>query len=144
MIRRIRLASGLVMLAYIAMHLLNHALGLVSIPAMGWALTEIVYPIWSFPPMQAALYGAFLVHYCLALWALWQRQTLRLRVGECLQLVLGFLIPILVARHVVGTRVSDSFFGTYDLYYRYVLWIYFVASPVNGLVQLAALIVAWT
>jgi adenylate cyclase len=144
MIRRIRLASGLVMLAYVTMHLLNHALGLVSIPAMGWALSRIVYPVWSPPPMQLALYGAFLVHYTLALWALWQRQTLRLRTGETLQLVLGFLIPILVARHVVGTRISDSFFGTYDLFYRYVLWIYFVRSPINGLVQLATLVIAWT
>jgi adenylate cyclase len=144
MIRRIRLASGLVMLAYVAMHLLNHALGLVSIPAMGWALTQIVYPVWSFPPMRVGLYGAFIVHYGLALWALWQRQTLRLRVGECLQLVLGFLIPILVARHVVGTRVADSFFGTYDLFYRYVLWVYFVGSPANGYLQLVTLAVAWT
>ena len=40
MIRRIRLASGLVMLAYVVMHLINHALGLVSIGAMGWALTQ--------------------------------------------------------------------------------------------------------
>ena len=45
MIRRIRLASGLVMLAYVTMHLLNHALGLVSIPAMGWALSRIVFPV---------------------------------------------------------------------------------------------------
>jgi adenylate cyclase len=143
MIRRIRLASGLVMLAYIAMHLINHALGLVSIPAMGWALQEIVFPIWSVLPMQALLYGAFLVHYALALWALWQRQTLRLRGGEYLQLILGFLIPILVARHVVGTRVSDSFFGTYDLFYRYVLYVYFVGSPTHGYVQLTTLVVAW-
>ena len=143
MIRRIRLASGLVMLAYVTMHLLNHALGLVSIPAMGWALSRIVFPVWSLPPMQLALYGAFLVHYALALWALWQRQTLRLRTGEALQLALGFLIPILLARHVVGTRISDSFFGTYDLYYRYVLWVYFVRSPMNGLVQLATLVIAW-
>lgn len=144
MIRRIRLISGLVMLAYVAMHLINHALGLVSIPAMGWALTRIVFPIWSTAPMQAALYGSFLVHYALGLWALWQRQTLRLRASEYLQLALGFLIPILVARHVVGTRVSDSFFETYDLFYRYVLWVYFVRSPMNGLIQLAALAVAWT
>ena len=144
MIRRIRLISGLVMLAYVSMHLLNHALGLVSIAAMGWTLTRIVFPIWSFPVMQAALYGAFLVHYSLALWALWQRQTLRLRVGEALQLLLGFLIPILVARHVVGTRVSDSFFGTYDLFYRYVLWVYFVGSPTYGLIQLGTLTIAWT
>jgi adenylate cyclase len=143
MIRRIRLASGLVMLAYIAMHLVNHALGLVSIPAMGWMLIRIVYPIWSQPPMQTALYGAFAVHYALALWALWERQTLRLRGGEYCQLILGFLIPILVVRHVVGTRVSDSFFGTYDLFYRYVLWVYFVRSPMNGLLQLVTLVVAW-
>jgi adenylate cyclase len=144
MIRRIRLVSGLVMLVYITMHLLNHALGLVSIATMGWALSRIVYPIWSQPPMQAALYGAFLVHYSLALWALWQRQTLRLRGSEYLQLILGFLIPILVARHVVGTRVSDSFFGTYDLFYRYVLYTYFVGSPVRGYIQLATLVIAWT
>ncbi|HWD58868.1 MAG TPA: adenylate/guanylate cyclase domain-containing protein [Stellaceae bacterium] len=144
MIRRIRLAAGLVMLAYVTMHLINHALGLVSIPAMGWALTGIVFPVWSFPPMQLALYGAFVVHYALALWALWERRTLRLRGNEYLQLVLGFLLPLLLAHHVVGTRVSDSFFGTYDLFYRYVLWVYFVGSPWNGYLQLVALVVAWT
>jgi adenylate cyclase len=34
MIRRLRLLSGLVMLAYVAMHLLNHAVGLISLRAM--------------------------------------------------------------------------------------------------------------
>jgi adenylate cyclase len=143
MIRRIRLVSGLVMLAYITMHLLNHAFGLVSISAMGWVLNRIVFPIWSPLPMQFLLYGAFVAHYSLALWALWQRQTLRLHAGECLQIVLGFLIPILVARHVVGTRVSDSFFGSETLFYRVVLYNYFVGSPLHGFTQLFALVVAW-
>src|ERR1700722_12058351 len=131
-IRRIRLASGLVMLAYIAMHLLNHALGLVSIAAMGWALSQVVFPIWSFPPLQVALYGSLAVHYSLALWALWERQTLRLRGSEYLQIVLGFLIPLLIVGHVVGTRVADSFFGTQDLFYRYILYKYFVVSPLRS------------
>ena len=144
MIRRIRLIAGLVMLAYVTMHLLNHALGLVSIPAMGWALSEVVFPIWSFPPMEAALYGAFAVHYSLALWALWQRQTLRLHGSEYLQLVLGFSLPFLLASHVVGTRVADSFFGTYDLFYEHVLYNYFVLTPFRGYLQLVALVVAWT
>jgi adenylate cyclase len=143
MIRRIRLVSGLVMLAYVTTHLLNHALGLVSIHAMGWTLAEIAYPLWANPPMQAALYGSFLAHYALALWALWQRQTLRLRGSEILQLVLGFLIPILVARHVVVTRVSDSFFGTQDLYYELLLYNFFVRNPMNGYLQLMTLVVAW-
>jgi adenylate cyclase len=143
MIRRIRLVSGLIMLAYVTTHLLNHALGLVSIRAMGWTLTEIAYPLWANPPMQAALYGSFFAHFWLALWALWQRQTLRLRGSEILQLVLGFLIPILLTRHIVVTRVSDSFFGTEDLYYQLLLYNFFVRNPVNGYLQLITLVVAW-
>ena len=54
MIGRIRLASGLVMLAYITMHLLNHALGLVSIAAMGWTLNWVIFPIWSTPSALCA------------------------------------------------------------------------------------------
>ena len=34
MIRRLRLFSGLVMLAYVTMHFLNHAVGLISLEAM--------------------------------------------------------------------------------------------------------------
>jgi adenylate cyclase len=144
MIGRIRLASGLVMLAYITMHLLNHALGLVSIAAMGWTLNWVFFPFWSTPPMRTALYGAFLVHYALALWALWQRKTLRVRGSELTQLVLGFLIPVLLARHVVGTRVSDSFFGTDISYYRWELWRLFVVAPIRGYFQLLVLVIAWS
>jgi adenylate cyclase len=144
MIRRIHLISGLVMLAYVAMHLLNHALGLVSIDAMEWALARIVVPIWSLPPMRIALYGAFAAHYSLALWSLWQRQTLRLRGSELLQLILGFLIPMLLVRHVLGTRVSDSFFGTDIDYYTWELWRLFVVAPSRGYWQLATIVIAWS
>jgi len=142
MIRRVRLFSGVVMLAYVTMHLLNHAVGLVSLPAMELVLAD-VFLIWSNPPAQALLYGSFLVHYTLALWALWERRTLRLQAGELTQVVLGFAVPILLAHHVVATRISDSFFGTYDLYYTYFLWIYFVHSPGHGVLQMLTLVVAW-
>src|SRR5271165_4568569 len=89
MIRRLRLWSGLAMLAYIAMHLSNHALGLVSLRAMDRTLAWVLW-VWSNPPAQALLYGSFCVHYGLALWALWERRTLRLRAGEYAQLGLGF------------------------------------------------------
>jgi adenylate cyclase len=143
MIRRLRLFSGLVMLAYVTMHLLNHAVGLVSLPAMEEVLAY-VFRVWSNPPAQALLYGGFLVHYVLALWALWERRTLRLHAGELTQVVLGFAVPILLAHHVVSTRISDSFFGTYDLYYTYFLWIFFVRSPETGALQLLTLVLAWT
>jgi adenylate cyclase len=142
MIRRARLFSGLVMLAYVTMHLSNHAVGLVSLGAMDRVLAWVFW-FWSHEPAKALLYGAFLVHFGLALWALWERRTIRLRAGELTQIVLGFAIPILLVHHVVATRVSDQFFGTYDLYYSYFLWIYFVHSPWAGVQQMTTLVVAW-
>ena len=130
------------MLAYVTMHLLNHAVGLISLKAMEDVLWY-VFRIWTNRPAQALLYGSFLIHYALALSALWQRRTLRLRFAEAAQLVLGFAIPLLLVRHVVGTRISDSFFHTDIGYYAYLLWIYFVRSPDHGYLQMLVLVVAW-
>ena len=131
------------MLSYVTMHLLNHAVGLVSLEAMERVLNG-VFALWSQYPAQALLYGAFLVHYTLALWALWQRRTLRLRAAELAQLVLGFSIPLLLVRHVVGTRIADTFFGTDAGYYSHLLWLYFVKSPLSGYQQMLVLVVAWS
>ena len=130
------------MLAYVTMHLLNHAVGLVSLEAMEDVLWY-VFRIWTNRPAQVLLYGSFLVHYGLALWALWQRRSLRLRASELSQIVLGFAVPILLARHVVGTRISDSFFHTDVGYYAYLLWIYFVRAPDQGYLQMLVLLIAW-
>jgi len=142
MIRRLRLLSGLVMLAYVTMHLANHAVGLISLKAME-DLLWYIFRIWTNRPAQLLLYGSFLVHYTLALYALWQRRTLRLRLSELSQIVLGFAIPLLLVRHVVATRISDSFFHTDVGYYAYLLWVYFVRSPDHGFVQMLVLVVAW-
>jgi adenylate cyclase len=142
MIRRLRLVSGLIMLAYVTMHLLNHAAGLISLEAMEKML-RCIFLIWTNRPAQLLLYGSFLTHYSLALYALWQRRTLRLRVSELSQIVLGFAIPLLLVRHVVITRVSDSFFHTDVSYYAYLLWVYFVRSPDHGVVQMLVLVIAW-
>src|SRR6201997_2484803 len=131
MIARLRLISGLVMLAYVTMHLLNHAVGLISLEAMEDVLWYI-FRIWANRPAQVLLYGSFLVHYGLALWALWQRRSLRLRPSELSQIILGFAIPILLAQHVAGTRISDNFFHTDTGYYAFLLWVYFVESPGHG------------
>jgi adenylate cyclase len=142
MSRRLRLASGLAMLAYVTMHLLNHAVGLVSVAAMERVL-RIVVGFWSLPPMQVLLYGGFAVHYFLALSALWQRRTLRLRPAEWAQLALGFSIPLLLVRHVVATRIGYDYFATDVGNYPYLLWVYFVEAPDRGLLQQLVLVVAW-
>jgi adenylate cyclase len=142
MIRQLRLSSGLVMLAYVTMHLLNHAVGLISLRAMDEVLGYVV-GIWSNYPAQTLLYGSFLVHYGLSLWALWERRSLRLRASELSQIVLGFAIPILLARHVVGTRIASDFFHADTCHYTLLLWTYFVNAPSHGYLQMLVLVVAW-
>src|SRR5437588_392541 len=143
MIGRLRLATGLLMLSYVTMHLLNHALGLVSLAAMERTLRWVM-ALWTQRPLQLVLYGSFLVHYALALWALWQRRSLRLRPSEFAQLALGFAIPLLLLRHVVNIRISNDFFGTSIDNYTFVLLVYTTRSPALGVMQLIVLVVAWS
>ncbi len=143
MIRRVRMASGLVLFAYVATHLLNHSLGIVSLGAME-AMLAWVHPVWTSVPGTLAIYGAFLVHVALAFFALWERRLFHLRPLEGLQYVLGFSIPVLAATHVTGTRINDSFLGGDGSHYATVLMGLWYGEPANGVVQIALLFVAWT
>src|SRR5947208_15337281 len=96
-IRRLRLAAGLVMLSYLTLHLSMHALGNVSFEAMQWG-TRIHDFIWHSVPGTIALYGAFAIHFTLALYALYARRSFRIGAGELVRLVLGFsILPAFVA-----------------------------------------------
>jgi len=141
-IRRLRLASGLVMLAYVTTHFVNHSLGLISVQAMNRALVEI-YKYWASPLGGVLLYGAFATHYCLALWALWLRRSLKMPVAVATQLVRGFSIPFFLTDHVLHTRVADTFYGADVGYYATVLHSYFVTNPLRGVMQLVVLVIAW-
>jgi adenylate cyclase len=141
-IRRFRLASGLVMFAYVTTHFVNHSLGLVSVQVMDRELHRI-YQIWGSPLGGFILYGAFAIHYGLALWALWLRRSLRMPAAEATQLVLGFAIPFFLTGHVLHTRVADTFYGADYGYYSTLLYVFFVANPLSGGLQLTVLVIAW-
>jgi adenylate cyclase len=142
LIRRLRLISGMIMFGYLVGHFVNHSLGLVSLELME-AVKHDLYVFWTGLLPTVALYGAFLVHFGLALYALWQRQTLRLDAVEATQYALGFLVPLLLAEHVVATRVSDQWLGSNFGYYRSLLTIYFHVEPMRGALQGATLVIAW-
>jgi adenylate cyclase len=141
-LRRIRLASGLILFAYVASHFLNHALGLASHAALAEG-REVFLAIWRNPVGTALLYGAILVHLLLALWALFQRRSFQgLTRGDWAQILLGFIVPPLIFIHVVGTRLVNAWFGTEDNY-DYVLLVIWVFAPFEGLLQVLALLAAW-
>ena len=110
MVGRVRLWSAYVLFFYVVTHLLNHALGLISLRVLEVGRTWFVF-IWHNPLGQTVLYGALFTHFFLALWSLYRRRALRLSRWEWTQLVLGALIIPLGALHVVGTRLAHELYG---------------------------------
>ncbi len=114
-IHPLRLGTGLVLLTYVTTHLLNHALGLISLAAMetgrDWFLL-----LWRGRLVTVLLYGSLVTHILLALWSLYQRRHLRMPTWEAVQLVLGLCVPPLLAGHIVGSRLAYEWFGFNDSY----------------------------
>ena len=140
-VRRVRLGAAFVLLTYLVLHFLNHALGLISLDAMErgrhWFLV-----LWRSVPGTVALYGAIVVHGVLGLWLLYTRRTLRMPRWEAVQYGLGLLLPALLANHVTATRIAWWQAGTDDRYAR-VLLAYWVVAPERGAWQTLAVVLAW-
>ncbi|MGH7875455.1 MAG: adenylate/guanylate cyclase domain-containing protein [Candidatus Binatia bacterium] len=140
-VRRTRLVTGLILLTYLATHLINHALGLISLEAMEWGRAWFL-ALWRNPIGTTTLYVSLLTHFCLALWSLYQRRHLRIPLWEALQLTLGLSIPPLLSLHFVGTRMSHEWLGVDDSYALLVLTLWNV-SPWDGFKQSILITVAW-
>lgn len=140
-VRGLRLSTGLIIFTFLTTHLLNHALGIVSLEAMAEAQDWFV-AVWRSVPGTVLLYGSFLVHAGLALLALYRRRTLRMPAADLWQLVLGLSIPFLLIPHVLGTRVRSAM-SSFEDTYEVILQLMWVEVPTNGLRQAFILVVAW-
>ena len=112
---RLRLATGLWLLFFATGHLVNHALGLVSLRAAESGRL-IFLTFWRSPPIEASLAGGLLLHIALGLWQLWKRRTLRMPVVDAAQLVLGLSIPLYLTTHVLATGWLHRCCGVDDTY----------------------------
>lgn len=136
-----RLVSGFILLFYVTTHLMNHALGLISLDAME-AVMDVSRAFWRFLPMSVLLYGALAVHVILALGNVLRKRTLAMPLREWVQLIAGLAIPFLLVVHVMGTRYASARYGINDSY-AYVLLSIFVFSPVSLYFNTAGLVAAW-
>jgi adenylate cyclase len=118
--RDLRLASGLVLFAYVTGHFLNHALGLVSLAAAERGL-RLSVAVWQSPPGTLVLYGAVVIHVGLAFLAIHQHRTLRLPPLEWLRIAAGLGIPTLLIGHAVDTRLALAAYG-HPTDYAHVVW----------------------
>ncbi len=106
---RLRLWSGYVLFFYVVTHLLNHALGLISLRVLEEGRHWFAL-VWSNAAGLTVLYGALFGHFCLALWSLYRRRALKLSRWEWTQWILGASIIPLGVIHVVGTRLAETLY----------------------------------
>ncbi len=137
--RGLRLGTGLILFAFVFSHLLNHALGLISLEALQ-AGHRVFQAVWQNPVANWIVLASILTHMCLALLAVYERRRLKMRIGEAAQLLLGFAAPALLVSHILGTRIAEELFGTTGGY-PYVLMALWVDDPLHGLQQSAATLV---
>lgn len=141
-IRQVRLATGMVLFAYVTCHFANHALGNISIGLMD----EVLYyhaMAWQSWPGVIALYGSVIIHMGLGLWALYARRQFRWTAMEVTQLIFGLSIPLFIMLHFVGTRLSLPLFGI-ERDYPQVFFTYWVARPDGKWLMYLALLISWT
>jgi adenylate cyclase len=121
--RDLRMISGIVMLSYLASHLANHALGLVSLDAAEIVLSGAVQ-FWGDPLVTVILYGAAAVHVVLAIVSVYERRTFHLPPVELLRIALGLWLPVMLIGHAITTRLEHELVGAPSTYARVVsdLW----------------------
>jgi adenylate cyclase len=139
-VRWLRLGTGLILATFLILHLLNLALGLLSIEAME-RFRKAVTEIWYHPLGGPLLYSSFLIHFLLALWSLYRRSNLRLKPWEAMQLTLGLLILPLAASHMIGIRLSAELYHV-EVTYPQVVARYWL-HPWTGWKQVILLAVIW-
>jgi adenylate cyclase len=140
-LRRVRLAGGSVLFAYITTHLLDHALCNATVGAAD-AMLVVQKFIWQGVIGTALLYTALISHMLLGLYALYARRRIGRTAGEAAQLMLGLAIPALLANHLAVTRGALAIYGLNKGYVAELASLY-VSHPWLGWVQVATLITAW-
>ena len=142
-LRQIRLASGVVLFAYLISHFLNHALGNISMEALASGVYWHAL-FWQSLPVTLIFYTACIVHTGLGIWALYERRQFRWKAIEPLQLVLGLSIPAMIITHVIGVRLGYTLYG-HEILYPQVFFAYWIAWPPSKMwMMFAVLVIAWT
>jgi adenylate cyclase len=140
-LRQVRLVSGVILLAYLVSHFLNHALGNISMKALAVGVYFHML-FWQFLPVAILFYAACVVHTALGIWALYERRQFRWKAIEPIQLVLGLSIPAMVVAHIVGVRLGQALYGHEKLYPQ-VFFAYWVSTPYKAWLLSAVMIVSW-
>lgn len=137
---RIRIVSGVVLMLYVAAHLLNIASVLIS-PDVAETLQDARLALTRSLPGTILIGLAIAAHLVLSLAKLVRKRSLRMPLVDYIQIAFGLAIPILLSSHVIYTSVAHELFGveTQIGYVTTLIW-----GETNGWLQAALVVLVWT
>ncbi len=77
-VRKVRIFSGIILFAYVIMHLLNHSVNLFSIDAADAIRINYFRPIWQNPVGLFLLYGSLFAHLLLGFASILNRKSFKM------------------------------------------------------------------
>ena len=141
-LRRLRLASGLVLMAFVTAHMANLMLGMHSLAAIESARPYLMGP-WRSAPGIVLLGAAALVHLALGVYALGARRSTAMTRTDLVQLALGLVTPPLLLNHAVVMHTAGEVTPNFDATFGQMLAVYWSFSPGYAFQQLAVVMVVW-
>ncbi len=142
-IRTMRLASGLLLAAFVAGHLISLAAGLVSLGALS-AVASVLMAPWSNPVGGPLLIAAAAFHLLLGLQAIAARRSMALRRSDGVQIALGLAIVPLLTPHILTVSIAPGLAPDLDIGFRTLLAFYWQKAPAYAIQQLTVVVIVWT
>ena len=136
----LRMYTGWILFFYAATHLLNHSIGIFGLEVMERARL-IFIGFWRLPVFEWFVVACLLIHFVFVLVKLFTKTTYKgLSSAEWVQIVLGFMVPLVITVHIFETKIANKVFSTSDTYTYYLYW-----NPGYAMILfMIAVTVVWT
>jgi adenylate cyclase len=141
-LRSLRLLTGLVLMGFVAGHMINLMLGMHSLAAMENWRPWLMGP-WRSVAGQGLLVCSALVHLALGVYAIAARRSLAMSKTDWVQLCLGLAVPPLLLNHAIVMHMAGEVTPDFDSTYGQMLAVYWSFSPGYAFQQLAVVMVVW-
>ena len=115
-IRKIRIFSGVILFAYVLMHLSNHSLNIFSIDLADNIRERYFAVIWQHPVGLVLLYLSLFAHLILGFSSVLTRKSFKMSVKDWVQIIFPILALLFLAQHIAASFIITKIFGGSETY----------------------------
>ena len=115
-VRKIRIFSGVVLFAYVIMHLSNHSLNIFSIELADNVRKNYFSVIWQHPIGLVLLFSSLIAHLILGFSSILTRKSFKISFKDWAQIIFPILALLFLAQHIAASFIITKVFGGSETY----------------------------